>query len=367
MSASGSSAWPPTEAPDAAVRAGGRPGPADRRRHRRRCALALPGGLRPHRWPGRGRAGGRGRARRGGPGRAGSGAPAGRPPGADRLLRLLPGARPGRRRALRRRSRRQPRAHRGARRPKAAAADQSTSGRPASRPGSCACSWPAVASPWKACGPSVPAAMAGTSPPSTLRSISPSAESAGSLSVRSPGVPSACPVPTVHPNESPLPVSDDLTPSATAVADPPAPDDSPFGTFDDEGNYVPRQIIENDLGAGLDEAYSATMVEVEDGQLVEGTVVKVDHDEVLLDIGYKSEGVIPSRELSIRNDVDPVRDRVAGRQHRGPRPHQGGQGGPPHPVQEAGPVRAGLGQDREDQGRRRRGHAARSSRSSRAA
>src|SRR3546814_8963814 len=48
-----------------------------------------------------------------------------------------------------------------------------------------------------------------------------------------------------------------------------------------------------------------TMVSVEDGMLVEGTVVKVDRDEVLLDIGYKSEGVIPSRELSIRNDVDP--------------------------------------------------------------
>ena len=47
------------------------------------------------------------------------------------------------------------------------------------------------------------------------------------------------------------------------------------------------------------------MVDVEDGQIVEGTVVKVDKDEVLLDIGYKSEGVIPARELSIRNDVDP--------------------------------------------------------------
>src|SRR5699024_5164218 len=37
----------------------------------------------------------------------------------------------------------------------------------------------------------------------------------------------------------------------------------------------------------------------------EGSVVKVDHDEVLLDIGYKTEGVIPSRELSIKHDVDP--------------------------------------------------------------
>ena len=55
----------------------------------------------------------------------------------------------------------------------------------------------------------------------------------------------------------------------------------------------------------LEEAYAASMVEVEDGQIVEGTVVKVDRDEVLLDIGYKSEGVIPARELSIRNDVDP--------------------------------------------------------------
>src|SRR3954447_15066813 len=55
----------------------------------------------------------------------------------------------------------------------------------------------------------------------------------------------------------------------------------------------------------LEEAYAASMVEVEDGQIVEGTVVKVDRDEVLLDIGYKPERVIPSRELWIRNDVDP--------------------------------------------------------------
>ncbi len=80
----------------------------------------------------------------------------------------------------------------------------------------------------------------------------------------------------------------------------------PMGTFDDEGNYTPRKIIDDDLGGlSIDEAYAATMVTVDDGQLVEGIVVKVDHDEVLLDIGYKSEGVIPARELSIRNDIDP--------------------------------------------------------------
>jgi len=83
-------------------------------------------------------------------------------------------------------------------------------------------------------------------------------------------------------------------------------DTSEFGTFDSEGNYIPRQIIDTDLGGvDIEEAYTSTMVLVEDGQLVEGTVVRVDQDEVLLDIGYKSEGVIPSRELSIRNDIDP--------------------------------------------------------------
>src|SRR4029453_19215837 len=58
-------------------------------------------------------------------------------------------------------------------------------------------------------------------------------------------------------------------------------------------------------GMSFADAIDGTMVEVEDGQLVNGTIVKIDKDEVLLDIGYKSEGVIPSRELSIRNDVDP--------------------------------------------------------------
>ncbi len=69
--------------------------------------------------------------------------------------------------------------------------------------------------------------------------------------------------------------------------------------------YVPRQIVANDLEISFDDAVGATMVGVEESLIVEGRVVRVDRDEVLLDIGYKSEGVIPARELSIRNDVDP--------------------------------------------------------------
>jgi len=52
-------------------------------------------------------------------------------------------------------------------------------------------------------------------------------------------------------------------------------------------------------------AVDATIKYFNDGDLVTGTVVKVDRDEVLLDIGYKTEGVIPSKELSIKHDVDP--------------------------------------------------------------
>jgi small subunit ribosomal protein S1 len=89
----------------------------------------------------------------------------------------------------------------------------------------------------------------------------------------------------------------------------PAPEPSEqadeFGTFDSEGNYIPRQVTEDDLATTFEEAISRTLVDVEDGMIVTGTVVKIDKDEVLLDIGYKSEGVIPSRELSIRNDVNP--------------------------------------------------------------
>jgi len=80
----------------------------------------------------------------------------------------------------------------------------------------------------------------------------------------------------------------------------------PMGTFDAEGNYLPREVTEDDLsGSSLDDAIASTIVEFDDGDIVEGVVVKIDKDEVLLDIGFKSEGVIPVRELSIRNDVDP--------------------------------------------------------------
>ena len=52
--------------------------------------------------------------------------------------------------------------------------------------------------------------------------------------------------------------------------------------------------------------YDGTVTDFDEGSLVTGTVVKIERDEVLLDISYKSEGVIPSRELSIRKDINPA-------------------------------------------------------------
>ncbi len=60
---------------------------------------------------------------------------------------------------------------------------------------------------------------------------------------------------------------------------------------DAEGNLVPD--------------YDQTIKVFDDGDIVTGAVVKIDRDEILVDIGYKSEGVIPVHELSIRKNIDP--------------------------------------------------------------
>ncbi|MGI5159460.1 30S ribosomal protein S1 [Microbispora sp. CA-102843] len=79
-------------------------------------------------------------------------------------------------------------------------------------------------------------------------------------------------------------------------------------TSSTEATSSTPQVAVNDIGS--EEAFLAAIDETikyfNDGDIVEGTVVKVDRDEVLLDIGYKTEGVIPSRELSIKHDVDPA-------------------------------------------------------------
>src|SRR5437879_6183141 len=72
---------------------------------------------------------------------------------------------------------------------------------------------------------------------------------------------------------------------------PSALEDQDVWTTDPDGNQIPN--------------YEASFPTINEGEVVHGKVVRVDKDEVLVDIGYKSEGVIPVAELSIRRSINP--------------------------------------------------------------
>ena len=93
--------------------------------------------------------------------------------------------------------------------------------------------------------------------------------------------------PVVPETEATAPVEAEAEAEAQAV---------PVAPAEPERDLTPEELIV---------AMEASFRDFNDGDIVEGEVVKIDRDEVLLDIGYKSEGVIPSKELSIRHDVDP--------------------------------------------------------------
>jgi small subunit ribosomal protein S1 len=77
----------------------------------------------------------------------------------------------------------------------------------------------------------------------------------------------------------------------TLIAEPKAVEGSNGLLLEIDGQIVPN--------------YDATIVPFSEGDVVSGNVVRIDKDEVLVDIGYKSEGVIPSNELSIRKSANP--------------------------------------------------------------
>ena len=65
---------------------------------------------------------------------------------------------------------------------------------------------------------------------------------------------------------------------------------------------LPEEMLAEDFAAAIEH----TVLEFNEGDIVEGTVASIDQDEVLVDIGYKSEGHIPLKELSIRHSVNPL-------------------------------------------------------------
>jgi small subunit ribosomal protein S1 len=106
--------------------------------------------------------------------------------------------------------------------------------------------------------------------------------------------------------------------SASPGIDPPRAIRGPVRDVSATWLYFPAALATNDLmqlepgvwvegpDGELIPDYDSTFPEINEGQVVHGTVVRVDKDEVLVDIGYKSEGVIPVSELSIRRSVNPA-------------------------------------------------------------
>ena len=52
-----------------------------------------------------------------------------------------------------------------------------------------------------------------------------------------------------------------------------------------------------------EESYAATLNKVSEGQVAEGTVISIDKKEVIVNIGYKSDGIIPAAEFRYNPDL----------------------------------------------------------------
>ena len=149
---------------------------------------------------------------------------------------------------------------------------------------------------------------AATEPESTPSEEAPPAEPPAETApeVATPGSDAADPAPAA-PAETPetAPAQADTVaeaPAETAPAEtPPTPPPGPPVIVAKSVSSLPDDLSPEDFEAAIDQ----TVLEFSEGDIIEGTVVNMDQDEVLVDIGYKSEGVIPANELSIRKNVPP--------------------------------------------------------------
>ena len=154
-----------------------------------------------------------------------------------------------------------------------------------------------------------------SSPPETSPAVAPSAvEAEQEVSAPAPAEPLP-PDPEAPPATAEAPPSAEEVYSSPEAAYEATGEDAPPATdvaTDSEGqpssaikarsvSSLPDDIGPEDFAAAIDE----TVLEFKDGDIIEGRVVSIAHDEVLVDIGYKSEGAVPLRELSIRKNVPP--------------------------------------------------------------
>ena len=77
----------------------------------------------------------------------------------------------------------------------------------------------------------------------------------------------------------------------------------PSDDFDWSSSHKKFDNYSNDERAKLEEKYIGTMSQIADHEVVEGTIVSISDREVVVNIGFKSDGVIPVSEFRTSPDV----------------------------------------------------------------
>jgi len=112
-------------------------------------------------------------------------------------------------------------------------------------------------------------------------------------------------------NASVKPTGEEAAPLQGAPQEPP-PEEAPPEGPPPEAAAEPKAVaapalsdLPDDIADNFEKAIEATVLRFKEGDIVEGTIVSVDAEGAMVDVGYKSEGLIPGRELSIRAGIDP--------------------------------------------------------------
>lgn len=102
---------------------------------------------------------------------------------------------------------------------------------------------------------------------------------------------------------APEPVTEPTTEASetAATGEPSSEPPEPKATPNEQAPSVEAPTEMDDFETAINQ----TVVGFREGDIVEGRVVSVDADGAMVDVGYKSEGLIPTEELSIRANIDP--------------------------------------------------------------
>ncbi|HWR55983.1 MAG TPA: bifunctional 4-hydroxy-3-methylbut-2-enyl diphosphate reductase/30S ribosomal protein S1 [Negativicutes bacterium] len=71
-------------------------------------------------------------------------------------------------------------------------------------------------------------------------------------------------------------------------------------------DWIIEEVYHTMQDLDFSKAFEESIKEIDRGGIVTGTVIQVGRDEVFVDIGYKSEGIIPRNELTVKSDVQPA-------------------------------------------------------------